>query len=132
MCDNETEPFTNVFATLTLTAAADSADVTLISYSIQYLPLESADGSGGTVMPPELAQQGDGYAHFDVASGQSAAFRFTCMSIDTKEEYVNYRPAGLEIGRYRIIFTFHFRSTTGEDIDVTIDRTAYLGNYDNC
>jgi hypothetical protein len=132
MCEDEPELFTNTFGILTLTVAEDAAGVTLTSYSVEYTPLESADGSGGTVMPPELAWPGDGFSDFDVPSGGSAELRFTCLSTDTKEEYVNETPAALDVGRYRIRFIFHFENTAGEDIDITVDRTVYLANYDNC
>lgn len=132
MCDNETETFTNVFGVLTLSVADNAAGMTLRSYSIQYTPLDSPDGSGATVTPPALVSPGDGFSDFDVAAGESGEFTFTCMSIDTKEEYEGERPAGLDIGRYRIRFTFHFENTQGEDIDIQVDRTVYLGNYDNC
>ena len=132
MCDTDPEPFTNVFGVLTVAVPSGSAGLTLVSYTIQYVPLASADGSGATVMPPELVSPGEGYAHFDIAAGGSADLTFTCMSIDTKEEYVNFVPATLGYGRYAIVFTFHFRSTVGEDVDITVDRTVYLGEYDNC
>ncbi|MFZ1987168.1 MAG: hypothetical protein WAU91_22350, partial [Desulfatitalea sp.] len=81
MCDNETEPFTNVFGILTLSVAENAAGVTLRSYSIDYTPLDSPDGSGGVVSPPALVSPEDGFSDFDVASGGSGEFTFTCMSI---------------------------------------------------
>ncbi|MBI5552530.1 MAG: hypothetical protein HY911_13570 [Desulfobacterales bacterium] len=132
MCDNETEPFTNVFAILTIAVDASAPGLTLQSYTIQYTPLASPDGSGDVVIPPDLVSPQTGYANFDVAPGGSGELEVTCMSIDTKSEYVNNWPPGLDIALYRIRITFHFENTVGEGIDVTIDRTVYLGNYDNC
>ena len=35
-------------------------------------------------------------------------------------------------GRYIIRMTLYFEDDAGEDVEITIQRTAYLKNYDNC
>ncbi len=132
MCDNETEEFTNAFAILSLSVDADAPGLTLQSYSIQYIPLDSPDGNGNLVTPPELVSPEDGWTRFEVGAGESGQLEVTCMSIDTKEEFVNSWPAGVDYPLYTIRITFRFENTAGEDIDIVVDKTVYLGNYNNC
>jgi hypothetical protein len=132
MCDNETEEFTNAFATLSISVNASAPGLTLQSYSIQYIPLDSPDGSGELVSPPELVSPQDGWTRFEVGAGGTGELEVTCMSIDTKEEYVNFWPAGVDISLYTIRITFRFENTAGEGVDIVVDKTVYLGNYNNC
>ena len=55
---------------------------------LEYIPLESEDGTGTIVMPPTLdSPLRGGNFGYDIPSGGSASFEITCMSVDTKEEY---------------------------------------------
>lgn len=87
-CDMVVEDFGDATASVKIGVSTNAAGITMQGYTIEYIPLESEDGTGTLVIPPTL----DGPLHggnlgIDIASGGSAAFEITCMSIDTKEEY---------------------------------------------
>ena len=87
-CDTEPEDFFDATASVTVTVASGAPGITLKGYTLEYIPLESEDGTGTIVMPPDL----DGPLHggnlmVDIASGTTSTFEITCLSIDTKEEF---------------------------------------------
>jgi hypothetical protein len=86
-CDADVEDYGPVSAGVEFAVDADAPGITLKEYTLEYIPLESEDGTG-LVMPPTLDSPLDGgNLGIDIASGGSASFDITCMSVDTKEEY---------------------------------------------
>ncbi|MBT8339003.1 MAG: hypothetical protein HKP58_17540 [Desulfatitalea sp.] len=87
-CDGTPEDFFPVSAAFAFAVSGTAAGVTLTSYVIEYVPLPSEDGTGTIVMPPILdGPLTGGNLGIDIATGGSAEFEITCMSVDTKEEY---------------------------------------------
>jgi hypothetical protein len=142
MCDTEPEDFTDAFAEVTIEVTSGAPGLTLDHYTLEYFPLQSENGRGVLVMPPELDDPGIGYYDIDIPSGSTTTFEITCLTVDTKEEheYKLYHlwlanPAlyeSLSVCRYTIRVTLYFTDTAGEDETITLDRTVYLGNYNNC
>jgi hypothetical protein len=87
-CESEAEDYGPASAEINIAADADSPGITLVGYTLEYIPLESEDGTGTIVTPPTLDSPLEGgVSGIDIESGGSAAFTITCMSVDTKEEY---------------------------------------------
>lgn len=87
-CDNDVEDYGPASAAVEFAVDADAPGITLNEYILEYIPLESEDGTGTIVMPPPLdSPLNGGNLGIDIASGGSASFDITCMSVDTKEEY---------------------------------------------
>jgi hypothetical protein len=87
-CDNDVEDYGPASAAVNFTVDSNAPGITLQSYSLEYIPLESEDGTGTIVMPPALdGPLNGGNLGIDILSGGSASFEITCMSTDTKEEY---------------------------------------------
>lgn len=87
-CDNDTEDFGDATAAVSVNVSADALGITLKSYVLEYIPLESEDGTGTIVMPPTLdSPLTGGNTTVDIPSGGSSTFEITCLSTDTKEEF---------------------------------------------
>ena len=87
-CDDDVEDYGPVSAEVTFAVDTDSPGITLENYTLEYIPLESEDGTGTLVMPPTLNSPLEGgNLGIDVSTGGSASFEITCMSTDTKQEY---------------------------------------------
>jgi hypothetical protein len=87
-CDDTPEDFGDATAEVTVGVSADAPGITLQSYVLEYIPLESEDGTGTIVMPPTLdGPLTGGGSGIDIASGGSATFEITCMSVETKDEF---------------------------------------------
>jgi hypothetical protein len=86
-CDSDVEDYGPVTASVEFAVGA-APGITLQNYTLEYFPLESADGTGVLVMPPDLESPiNGGNLGIDISSGGSASFEITCLSVDTKEEY---------------------------------------------
>ena len=85
-------------------------------------------------MPPDLLPDGPltGFYNFYVPSGGSASFTITCLSTDSKAEFVNNWPFPIAEARYNIRITLHFDTTEDLSETLELERTVYLSNYDNC
>ena len=126
--------------------STDAPGITLQSYTIQYIPRPSEDGTGTIVTPPALDDPLPGNYNIDIPSGGSASFSLTCMSVDTKQEYRlktgwawyddgNARywiSPTLDEGRYTIRYTFNYLNTEGHTGSIVRDTTVWLGDFDNC
>lgn len=87
-CDSDVEDYGDATAAVSVTVSEDALGITLESYSIEYIPLESEDGTGTIVMPPTLdGPLTGGNSGIDIGSGGSEDFTITCLSTDTKEEF---------------------------------------------
>lgn len=143
--DDDWEDFGPAIANVTVAVDSDAPGITLQSYTIEYIPQLSPNGTT-TEMPPALEDPLPGAYNIDIASGNSATFSLTCVSVDTKVEYrdkvgwtwfnngtVRYWvPPSLEEGRYTIRFTFTFLNTEGHTEVITKNATVWFGNFDNC
>ncbi len=88
-CDGEPEDFGPVAADIDISVDVTAPGISLIDYTIEYFPLISEDGTGTLVMPPDLDRPFTGFYNIDIPSGGSAGFSITCMTVDTKDEYLN-------------------------------------------
>ena len=87
-CEADWEDYYPASAAVEFAVDANAPGITLTGYTLEYIPLESEDGTGTIVMPPTLdSPLRGGNLGIDIASGGSASFDITCMSVDTKEEY---------------------------------------------
>jgi hypothetical protein len=87
-CESDWEDYGPAAAAVDFAVDANAPGITLIGYTLEYIPLESEDGTGTIVMPPTLdSPLRGGNLGYDIPSGGSASFDITCMSVDTKEEY---------------------------------------------
>ena len=148
MCEEEPEDFSDALATVKVTVAQGAPGITLKSYSIEYIPLPSADGSGVLVQPPALIGPLWGYSTFSIKAGGTGDLPITLMSVDTKNEFnikmgwlfnsgagwVYYppEPDELQMGRYTVRVTLYFEDQYSGKRTIFVDRTVYLSNYDNC
>ena len=81
------EVYTDVYADITIRVDSDAPGLTLEKYSIDYIPLSSADGSGFLVNPPDLVDPPDGYTTDYIPSGGTTTFVIPVMTVDTKDEW---------------------------------------------
>jgi len=144
------EVFTDVYANITLRINRDVPGLTLESYSINYTPLGSANGSGFLENPPDLIDPPDGYSTAYMPSGSTSTISIPIMTVDTKDEFTiamgwYYENVGgvwgywglpdpdqLQVARYLIRLTLHFKTDGNQDKDITFDKEVYLSGYDNC
>lgn len=127
------EPYTNVFAEVTLSVSNDSTGgITLESYRIEYIPLETPDGLGGTVLPPDLAEPEDGHFSIPILPGGSSTFTITWLNFNTKAEYNAWHLATGVYGRYNMRLTLYFKDEFGEDREITVEETVFMGAYYLC
>jgi len=87
MCDDEWEEFGPAIGQVTVGVAVDSPGITLKTYTIDYFPLPSPDGTSQT-LPPRLESPLPGLHSIDIGPGGSATFSLTLMSVDTKQEFI--------------------------------------------
>lgn len=82
------EPYTDVLADITITASENAVGMSLNSYTIEYLPELSEDGTHTLVLPPTLNSLLDvGYSGVYISPGSTLEFTLTCFSIDQKQDY---------------------------------------------
>ena len=87
-CESDWEDYGPASAAVEFAVDANAPGITLTGYTLEYFPLESEDGTGTIVMPPTLdSPLRGGNLGIDIASGGSASFDITCISVDTKQEY---------------------------------------------
>lgn len=161
ICSSETDPdtgevtveyeiWTDVFANITLRIDGDAPGLTLESYSINYTALGSPDSSGFLTTPPNLIDPPDGYSTAYMSSGSTSTISIPIMTVDTKDEFAiamgwlfeggggvwDYwglpDPDELQVARYRIRLTLHFKTDGNQDKDITFEKEVYLSGYDNC
>ncbi len=127
------EPYTNVFAEVTLAVSSEStAGITLESYRIEYIPLLTPDGLGGTVLPPELAEPEDGHFSIPILPGNSSTFTITWLNFNTKAEYNPWHWATGVYARYNMRLTLYFKDEFGQDREITVEKTVFMGSYYLC
>ena len=135
---DDPEPWTDVLADITVSVDEKAPGLTLTDYTIQYIPLRSPDTQGVYRTGPDLIDLTDhGSFTFSVPSGTEAEFTITCLSIDSKIDYRNHwlndaDLANLAVARYTIRITMYFVDEYSEERSITVERTVYLSNYDNC
>ena len=87
-CDTDVEDYGPATVAVEFALSEDAPGITLVGYTLEYIPLESADGNDQIVMPPDLESPlRGGNLGIDIPAGGSAEFEITCISVDTKEEY---------------------------------------------
>lgn len=127
------EPYTPVLANITLKVAAGLPGLTIQGYTLAYVPLPSEDGTHTLVMPPTLdSPLTGGTDSITVPSGSSTTFSITCFSIGQKDEYRALTTLGGSEARYIFQITLHCIDEFYDERDIVIQRTVYLGAYDNC
>jgi len=131
------EPFTDTLGIINVSVDAGAPGITLQRYRLQYIPLQSPDGTGQLVLPPNLIDPGFGNFPFDVASGGSAEFTITLLGVETKEEYEYLKSldaslADLFFSRYILRVTLYVVDEFDEEREIVVERTVWLGPYDNC
>ena len=90
-CDSDPEDYGDVSAEVSVGVSADALGITLQGYTIEYIPLESEDGSGNLVTPPALdGPLIGGNLGIDIASGSSATFENSSRAM--KARFSTRRP----------------------------------------
>jgi len=110
------------------------------SYTVEYIPLKSPDGFGGSFYPPKLVNLDKSLLGQIVLSKDftTAERGIILVPIKTKEEYVRKIHEGYthDVSRffslYSIRVTFHGRVRTGGSFPTTTTTELSFGNYDNC
>jgi hypothetical protein len=128
---DDPEIFTNVSADITITN--DGGEVIRVeSYTVDYLPQPTEDGSGNLVTPPSLGSYPDAILNSDwVDTGTSSTISgLTVMTFDTKAEAA----AGLVnlVGLYTISVTLNIVDEDGNHFTLVANEQAALSFYDNC
>lgn len=114
------EDFTDVFAEITIDVEEGMPGVTVNSYSIDYEPIDMVWSIDSI----------EGLTHYYIGSSTSGSFTITCMSIEQKLAIdALITTANL---RCSIFITLHCTDDNGYNRDIEIQRTVYIGRYDNC
>ncbi len=136
-CDGTPEDYSDALGEIEIVAGSKVAGLTLQSYNISYIPLLSPDRNNVNQMPPDLTAPETGYTTIEIPPASTVTFTITLMSTDTKRvvllALIN-DPAlvDLSTARYAIRVVMHFRDQYGNSKDITVERTVYLTDYDNC
>lgn len=136
--ENTYEPFGNTLGDVTFKyLGADGADNTyrFDNYTVEYIPLTSPDGEGGTFVPPDLQPLDRNISNTIVLSRNFTESLRTIIliPINTKSEYLNkVIRANLSVhGLYSLKVTFFGEKNISEfAIDSAVD--VALGNYNHC
>jgi hypothetical protein len=128
----ENETWTDTLANINVSVSAGAPGITLDHYEIDYIPILSTDINDDQIMPPDLNDLADGFYIISIPSGGSASFPITCMRVDTKTYYFNNAPATLMVARYDIRIKLVFIDEYGVEREITVRRTVFLKEYDNC
>ena len=129
---DDPELFTNVSATITIVVNDTGLPIRVESYSVDFLPLQTEDGSGNLVTPPSLGSYPDAMLNSDwIDTGTSSTISgVTVMTFDTKAEAA----AGLVnlVGLYTISVTLNIVDEEGDRFSLVVNEQAALSFYNNC
>jgi hypothetical protein len=137
---NATDPetFTDLFANITITIDdANTPALEMTGYEVTFQPLQSYDTAEIAITPPSV---GSYQGAFDVIipSESEVVFSITCMELDSKLYigtflYPNDPTLPYDwVFRYRVTIKMDFIDEFDEEREITVVRTLYIGNYDNC
>ncbi len=131
---NDPEPFTNVFADITITVSDTGLPIRVESYTVDFLPLQSVDDFGNPIMPPSLTSYPGPMLDSDsIDTGTSYTISgITVMTFDTKDEYLN-KWSGLNwVSLYTISVTLSIVDEEGGRFSLVVNEQVNLSFYDNC
>jgi hypothetical protein len=139
-CDDDAnttdpEPFTDLFANITIEIDdATTPGLEMTSYEVSFQPLLCYNNAGNAVNPPSL---GTYRGEYDVMipSASEVEFTITCMEADLKRYLSGWVSPAIPIDvklRYTVTIRMNFVDEFDEEREITVERTLYFGNYNNC
>ena len=137
-CDNNAstpgpyEDFYNLFANITIEVPEGSPGITLDNYKISFEPLPSIDFFGNTYIPAPFPTVYHGSYDIDIPTNSEAEFFITCMEIDGKLYLGSQIPVTAAVARYEVTIKMSFTDEYDRPRDLTIRRTLYFFNVNNC
>ena len=134
---DDPETFTNASADITIFVTETGPAIRVESYTVDFLPHRSEDGTGNLITPPSLNSYPDAMSNSDwIDTGTSSTISgITVMTIDTKNEYlVKWAAAGLvnQVALYTISVTLSIVDEVGDRFSLVVNEQVALSNYDNC
>lgn len=128
------EEFYGEVGSISIISSPDAPFLSIESYSVAYIPLESPLWSGGTAWPPNLAAPGRHGLSFTVEpNSERNQPLYNILTIDTKEYYA-FHPQGYGQfiqGVYTIQVTLYGKNN-GIDVELKADTVVRLMDVDNC
>ncbi len=134
---DDPETFTNVSADITIFVSDTGLAIRIGSYTVDFLPLQSPDGTGTLITPPSLSSYPDTMLNSDwIDTGTSSTISgITVMTFDTKTEYrAKQEAAGLvnQVGLYTISVTLSIVDEEGGRFSLVVNEQVTLSFYNNC
>lgn len=134
---DDPETFTNVSADITIVVNDTGPAIRIESYTVDFLPHRSEDGTGTLITPPSLDSYTDAMLNSDfVDTGTSSTISgITVMTFDTKAEYVDKWTAagvGNQVGLYTIRVTLSIVDEEGDRFSLVVNEQVTLSFYNNC
>jgi hypothetical protein len=128
--DDTEDPLTAAYGSITITVAPDAAGITLDSYDVEYIPVDSPDGTGGSFTPVDLQGFHGELDSLFIGSGETGVEGVLLMTIATKNEYGWV--AGDPEAIYSIKVTLHCIDEGGEDRDIEVFKDVLLFDVWRC
>lgn len=131
---NDPEPFTNVGADIMITVNDTGLPIRVLSYTVDFLPLQSVDDAGNPIMPPPLSSYSGPNLNSDwIDTGTSYTISgITVLTVSTKAEYF-LKWSGLNfVSLYTISVTLSIVDEEGFHFSLVVDEQVNLSFYDNC
>ena len=131
---NDPEPFTNVSADITISVSDTGLPIRVESYSVDFLPMQSVDGTGNPVTPPSLTSYADAMLNCDwIDTGTSYTISaITVLTVDTKAEYLAKWSGLNSVSLYTISVTLRILDEEGDHFSLVVNEQINLSFYDNC
>lgn len=131
---DDPELFTNVGADITIVVNDTGLAIRVESYTVDFLPHRSDDGTGTVITPPSLNSYPDAMLNSDwIDTGTSSTISgVTVMTFDTKDEYLAKWAGVQEVGLYTIRVTLSIVDEEGDRFSLVVNEQVALSFYDNC
>ncbi len=130
---DDPEIFTNVSGDITIFVSDTGLPIRVESYSVDFLPMQSVDGTGNPVTPPSLSSYADAMLNSDwIDTGTSYTISaVTVLTTDTKDEYLA-KWSGNRVSLYTISVTLSIVDEEGDHFSLVVNEQVNLGFYDHC
>jgi hypothetical protein len=130
---DDPETFTDLYANITITIDdATTPGLEMTGYRVSFSPLRSYDALGNEISPPSVGNYQGNYSVV-IPTNSEVSFWITCMEMNLKRYIGTFLdPISDWEFRYMVTIRMDFVDELDEPREITVNRTIYIGSYDNC